>query len=929
MEKYCRQCGLIQGGIILDNRELYGKILEILDEKYLADNIEKLWKTELGQTFTDYRNAAELTACLMKEAGLDGVEKIPFPADGKTSYQDKISPLAWDATYGKMTVLKSPVVLQDNVVADYRRHPFHLIKGSVSTPPEGLNVRLITYEQISHGQDAQNTMVILDADTPPRGRIVRYLLDAGALGWVNTSLAGRYLTPDGICWMNACTEGDQWHVHLDDRPFIGFCVSPRTGDALLSAARNGEVTANIRCDGRRYKGKVDVVTGIIPGKEKKEFWLLAHLYEPLPDDNSTGVIAGISIAKTLKTLFDSGVLPKPRFTLRLVLGLEMYGFAAYADKRGKNLEDEVIGAVNLDGFGCRKGEPVSCWMSPQGSPFFGNYIFQDMAETVPAGILPDVNLSVKREGAYFDDMTPADSTIGIPVIWPLTKHALHHNSCQTMEVVDPSIVRQYAAFQSAFTARIMTTGAENVQSLIKQSSLRARRHLLAEVSEITGADIAEARIKIEWCYEKEKKQIADFAHVASRETVEKALKTFSRAKENLMENSGLNNKYVSCRPFPGRTDVWWKISETITPERMTTGLPYDLAKVPKEKRKTLPDRCIYGPFARILANMDGRTTLKHLILQAEWESRQDITASMVREYLGAVEFLSEYGYLRNRYTLSIKKEDIVASLRKTGIKSGDLLIVHSGLSHLGHIEGGADTVIDAFLEVLGKNGTLLFPTFTSSYIYFSGDCLAGRQCYPFDINATSVNVGRIPSVFLKRKGVIRSLHPTHSVAGTGPLAKKCLLEHQPSDPPACRRSPFGKLPDYKGKMVWFGAGLASTTFFHFLEDELDMPYLAEAVCRVKKEDGSIKTVLFNKHLPGHRDFYRNPGEETRMYKKLLEKGLVIKKTGLGFGEIKVIDAKQMYDLGMESLKKDPRLLLCDDKECRFCSRYKINFNKGR
>ncbi len=65
-----------------------------------------------------------------------------------------------------------------------------------------------------------------------------------------------------------------------------------------------------------------------------------------------------------------------------------------------------------------------------------------------------------------------------------------------------------------------------------------------------------------------------------------------------------------------------------------------------------------------------------------------------------------------------------------------------------------------------------------------------------------------------------------------------------------------------------------------------------------------------------------------MYKRLLEKGLVIKRAGLGFGEIKVIDVNQMYDLGMKALKEDPRLLLCDDKECRFCSRYKISFKKG-
>ncbi|MBN1445910.1 MAG: AAC(3) family N-acetyltransferase [Candidatus Omnitrophica bacterium] len=917
----------------MENKDLYLKIMEILDEKWLIDNIERLWKTELGQTFADYRNAAKLTAGIMKEAGIIGIEKISFPADGKTIYQDKISPLAWNATCGSMTIIKSPVHIEDKVVADYKRHPFHLIKGSVSTPAEGLNVRLITQEQLFHGQDAKNTMVILDADTRPTYEIVRYMLDSGVTGWVNTSLSGRYTTPDGICWVNACTEGPQWHVHLGDRPFIAFSVSPKAGDALLSAARKGELTANIKCDGKRHKGKVDIVTGTIPGKTKKELWLIGHLYEPLPDDNSLGVIAGISIAKTLNSLFDSKILPMPRFTLRLIFGLEMYGFAAYADKRGKNLKNEVIGAINLDGLACRKREPVNYWLSPQGSPFFGNYLVEDMAEKIPSEILPDVRFTVKREGAYFDDMFLADSTTSIPVIWPLRQSALHHNSCQTMEILEPAVIKQQISFQTVLTARLLTTNSRNVETLIKQASVLAVRHLNDEAADIMKnllknkkpavRDIEEAKLKIKCSYETEKKQIEDFSGIASPAVVAKALRLLSETKKNLigkLETSGRKeNKNVFSQPFSGRKGICWKISETIVPSRNSKGFPYDLAKVPKADRKYLPDGCLYGPFSRILANMDGKRNLEYLIRQAEWESKQAITDSMAREYLGAIEFLSEYGYIKNRYTLIIRKKDIIVALEKAGIESGDLLLVHSGLAYFGHIEGGANTVIDAFLEVLGAKGTLLFPTFTRPFIYFNGDCLAGLRYRVYDSKETSVYVGKIPSVFLNRKDVVRSSHPTHSVAGIGPLVQKCLLEHKLSDPPACRRSPFGKLLDYGGKMVWFGAGLASTTFFHFLEDELDMPYLAEAVCRVKKADGSVRTLLIDKHLPGHRDFYRNSGEDTKIYRKLIEKGLVIKKSNLGFGEIKVIDAKQMYDLGMESLREDPALLLCDDRKCIFCS----------
>lgn len=42
----------------MDNKELYRTIFELVNEKWLYRNVEKLWKTELGQTFKDYHNAA-------------------------------------------------------------------------------------------------------------------------------------------------------------------------------------------------------------------------------------------------------------------------------------------------------------------------------------------------------------------------------------------------------------------------------------------------------------------------------------------------------------------------------------------------------------------------------------------------------------------------------------------------------------------------------------------------------------------------------------------------------------------------------------------------------------------------------------------------------------------------------------------------------
>ena len=63
-------------------------------------------------------------------------------------------------------------------------------------------------------------------------------------------------------------------------------------------------------------------------------------------------------------------------------------------------------------------------------------------------------------------------------------------------------------------------------------------------------------------------------------------------------------------------------------------------------------------------------------------------------------------------TPSLSRREIAAGLRALGVPPGSKLLVHSSLSSLGHVEGGADAVIDAFLDVLGPAGTLLVPTLT-------------------------------------------------------------------------------------------------------------------------------------------------------------------------------------------------------------------------
>src|SRR3712207_680593 len=106
----------------------------------------------------------------------------------------------------------------------------------------------------------------------------------------------------------------------------------------------------------------------------------------------------------------------------------------------------------------------------------------------------------------------------------------------------------------------------------------------------------------------------------------------------------------------------------------------------------------------------------------------------------------------------VTRDVLSADLRRLGLGLGAGLLVHSSLSRLGRVEGGADTAIDALLDAVAPGGTVLFPTLT-------GGERDGPDAPPsIDVRSTPCWTGRIPETARCRLAARRSLHPTHSVA---------------------------------------------------------------------------------------------------------------------------------------------------------------------
>lgn len=161
-------------------------------------------------------------------------------------------------------------------------------------------------------------------------------------------------------------------------------------------------------------------------------------------------------------------------------------------------------------------------------------------------------------------------------------------------------------------------------------------------------------------------------------------------------------------------------------------------------------------------------------------------------------------------------EKISGQAALLGINKGDTLLVHSSLRSL----GGASPldVIDGLRDALGEEGTLVFPTL--SYL----------NCNPrnpvFDYYETKSNVGALPEYFRTEiKGVVRSMSPTHSCAAIGKNAEFVTNGHILDKTPCGANSPFRRVMELGGKILFIGCGMTCNTSMHAVEELSEPSYL--------------------------------------------------------------------------------------------------------
>lgn len=240
-------------------------------------------------------------------------------------------------------------------------------------------------------------------------------------------------------------------------------------------------------------------------------------------------------------------------------------------------------------------------------------------------------------------------------------------------------------------------------------------------------------------------------------------------------------------------------------------------------------------------------------------------------------------------------ESLMKQLEQLGIDGQGTLLVHSSMKSIGPVDGGANTVLDALTAHM-KDGLLVLPTHTWSYINADNP--------KFYVDRSPSCVGILPELFRNRPGVVRSLHPTHSVAALGPDAIELTNDDHRFDTPCARGSAWGKLLDRRATILLVGVDLRRNTFIHGVEEWVDIPG------RLTDEHELLYTVLADEteiSVPSRRHCGLSWSQHFWKVDDILESEGAMHKGRLGDAVVRVCDAAAVARVITGMLKDNPDL----------------------
>lgn len=261
-------------------------------------------------------------------------------------------------------------------------------------------------------------------------------------------------------------------------------------------------------------------------------------------------------------------------------------------------------------------------------------------------------------------------------------------------------------------------------------------------------------------------------------------------------------------------------------------------------------------------------------------------------------------------TTVVRIDDLRSAIRELGLAER-CVCVHSSLRSFGRVEGGAATIVDAFI---GEGCTLLVPAF--SFDAYALDppphmrpkrngwdytrTWFGRSSAPVYEPASEridERMGAVSSEVVRRPGRVRGVHPLCSFAAIGPQAQALVGRQTTEDVFA----PLAALARRGGAVVLMGVGLNRMTLLHLAERRAGRRIFVRWAAG---DDGPVAV-----RVGGCSEGFEN------LHKHLWQ----IQRTAtVGRSAWRVFDARSALNVATHAIRRNPRVTHCADDACIRC-----------
>ena len=252
------------------------------------------------------------------------------------------------------------------------------------------------------------------------------------------------------------------------------------------------------------------------------------------------------------------------------------------------------------------------------------------------------------------------------------------------------------------------------------------------------------------------------------------------------------------------------------------------------------------------------------------------------------------------------KDDLVGDFRALGVSEGDTLNIKASLGSIGNVDGGAHTVIEALLEVVGIEGTIVTDSFVTCYKL----PLSSKHKEIISKNDTPSYAGAMANAMIKHPKSFRSKHPIQKFAAIGKRAEELMNNHTQN---SYAYDVLRVMVETGGKNLKIGSdekvyGIGTT---HVAIGALGhRQKRRKSGVNYLSDDGKAKLFELNWSGAGHGFNKFMP-----MYQQA---GAILSQGYVGYAPAKITDMKKTYDVEVEILKSNPSFQLCDSKNCVEC-----------